>query len=101
MSQTTKVAPEQIEEWKKKYGEIFEFEAEGKTVYLKKPGREVLRAANAGAGDDTIKWNEIIIKNCWLEGDACFLDDDDYFFGLSAKLTELIKRKQVELKKTY
>jgi hypothetical protein len=99
MSQTSKVTPEQIEEWKKKHGAVYEFSSEGKVCYLRKPSRDILRAANVGSGEDTIKWNEIIVKNCFLGGDEMFLTDDDYFFGLSKMLTELVETKKVELKK--
>ena len=98
---TTVVTPQQIEEWKKAHGQVHEFEADGKICYLKKPTRDVIRAANTAAGDDTIKWNEIVIRNCWLGGDECFQTEDDYFFGLSKQLGEIVKSKQVELKKTY
>ncbi len=98
----TVVTEQLIEEWKKKHGEVFEFEAEdGKKCWFRKPDRETLRACNLGSGDDTIKWNEILVKNCFLGGDEEFKTQDDYFFGLSTQLAELIKRKQVQLKKTY
>jgi hypothetical protein len=81
---------------------VLYFQSEdGKQVWLRKPSREIMRAANAGSGNDTILWNEIIIKNCMIAGDSCFIEDDDYFFGLSRQLTELLPSKNVSLKKVY
>ncbi len=91
---------QQIIEWKEKYGRIFPFESEdGKTCWLRKADRKILSACRAKAGEDQIVFNELLLKNCWLAGDECFKDEDEYFFGIQNKLSELIVVKQVELKK--
>lgn len=42
----SKVAQEQIDNWKKKHGEIFKLEFEdGKEAYLKKPDRKIMSYA--------------------------------------------------------
>ncbi|MDJ1494156.1 hypothetical protein QNI19_14525 [Cytophagaceae bacterium DM2B3-1] len=94
--------PQQLEEWTKKYGKVNEFEsADGKKCWLAKPSRDVIRAANVAGGDDSIKWNEVLLKNIFLAGDPCFITDDEYFFGLTKELGDLVPKKLVELKKTY
>ena len=35
-----------IAAWKKKYGDVFAYEVDGKTCYLHRPGRDVIAAAS-------------------------------------------------------
>ena len=46
-----------------------------------------------------MKYNEIMLRNCWLAGDEEIKTDDALFLGVSAKLGELIDIKEAELKK--
>lgn len=87
-----------IETWKKKYGRVFRLDVDGHTAYLKKPDRHVLALASVEGGKDPIKYNEILLRNCWLAGDEEIKKNDDLFFGASAKLQELIDIKEAELK---
>ena len=90
---------QRIEEWKKKYNKIFAYKVDEKTVYLKQPDRKILSAATIGAKGDPMKYNEIVLKNCWLGDDIELLEDDSIFFGLSQKVDELVDAKVGELKK--
>jgi hypothetical protein len=100
MKEQTNPSPELIAEWKQKYGEVYEFTSDdGRRCWLRRPTREILRAANKASGDDTIKWNEIIVENCLIAGDEAFKTNDRLFFGLSKTLTELVEAAKVELKK--
>ncbi len=87
-----------IEEWKKKYGRIFLIEVEDKKAYLKKPGRKALGAAAVIGGKDPMKYNEILLNSCWIEGDEEIREDDGLFLAVSAKLAELIEIKDAEIK---
>lgn len=94
-----KFTKEQIETLKKKHGEIFEIEVEDKVCYLKKPSRKVLSLAATAGQHDPMKYNEVILANCWVSGDEEIKTDDAYFLGVSGVLTELIEIKKASLKK--
>ena len=49
--------------------------------------------------NDPMKYNEILLANCWLAGDEEIKEDDALFLGVSAKLGELVEIKEAELKK--
>ncbi|KAA6348041.1 hypothetical protein EZS27_004493 [termite gut metagenome] len=93
------VTQAQIDEWKVKYGDVFCIEVDGKIVYLRKPDRKALSAAAIVGKSDPIKYNEILLKNCWLAGDEEIKTNDDLFLGVSGKLSGIIEIKEAELKK--
>ena len=94
---------DQLKDWKKKYGDdnVFEVVAEDKKAILHKPTRQNLSFANAGSsqGQDSVKFCEILLKQCWIDGDKEIQEIDDYFFGVVPVLTELSKYKEAEIKK--
>lgn len=91
---------EQVAEWKNKYPSgIYRYEVEGKACYLRKPDRKTLSAASVLGKADPMKYNEVILRNCWLAGDEEIKTDDSLFLGISGKLAELIEIKEGELKK--
>lgn len=89
----------QIKEWKSKYGDVFEVLVEDKKCYLRKPDRKILGLATSVGQKNPMKFNEIILHNCWLAGDEEIKTDDDYFLGVGAKLETLIQIKEAEIKK--
>lgn len=93
------VVQEQIEAWKKKYGDVFCVTVGDKVAYLKRPSRQALSAAAVVGKNDPMKYNEILLNNCWLAGDEEIKIDDSLFLGVSAKLGELVEVKEAELKK--
>ena len=90
---------QKIENWKAKYGEVYIYEANGKKCYLRKPDRKALSAASVIGGKDPMKYNEVLLNNCWLEGDEIIKTNDEYFMGVSQVLAELIVIKEGKLKK--
>lgn len=96
MSKATK---EQVAEWKKEHGDVFEIEVDGKVCYLKKPTRRVLSAAAVAGQRDPMKYNEVILTNCWLWGDEVIKTDDALFLGVSAKLGDLVEVVEASIKK--
>jgi hypothetical protein len=90
--------PEQLAEWKAKYGEFFGIQIEDKVCYLKKPDRKSLSFASQ-VGSDPMKFNEVILKNCWLGGDEDILINDSLFLAASSKLDQVIEFKKAELVK--
>lgn len=91
--------PEQIEEWKRKHGDVRAVIVDGHIGYLKKPDRKTLSYASAVGSKDPVKFNEILLGNCWLGGSEDIKTDDALFFGASATLAELIEVKTAELVK--
>lgn len=89
---------EQIAIWKKEHGEFFGIVIEDKVCYLKKPDRKVLSYASQ-VGSDPMKFNEVIMKNCWISGDEEILTDDSLFLAASTKLDQVIEFKKAELVK--
>lgn len=89
---------EQITAWKSQYGEFFGIVIEDKVCYLKKPDRKTLSFASQ-VGSDPMKFNEVILKNCWIGGDEEILIDDSLFLAASSKLDQVIEFKKAELVK--
>jgi len=91
--------PEQVTEWKAKHKEVFAITVDGHVAYLKKPDRKTIAYASSVGAKDPIKFNEIMLANCWLGGSEAIKTDDDLFLGASGKLAELIEVKEAELVK--
>lgn len=112
MENKQKTIEQKIEEWKRKYGSVYSVEVKAagvanpdsdeagvKVCYLRKPDRKALSAASVVGAADPFKYNEILLSNCWIEGDEEIRTDDSYFLGVSAKLGELIEIKEASIKK--
>lgn len=94
-----KPTQEQINEWKKKYGEISVLRVEDKVAYLKTPNRKTLSYATSVASKDPLKFNEILLDNCWIDGDEEIKTNDALFLSASSKLADLIEIKEATLEK--
>lgn len=88
-----------IATWKAKHGEVFMVEVDGKIAYLKKPDRKTISAATMVGKNDPIKFTEILLANCWIEGDEEIKTDNELFFGVAAHLDKLMQAKEATLKK--
>ena len=91
--------PGQIEAWKKQHGDVFAATVDDGVCYLKKPSRKALGYATFASKSDPLKFNEVILNECWLGGDESIRIDDSKFLGLSGVLTQLIEVKEAEIKK--
>ncbi|MFU8843484.1 MAG: hypothetical protein ACNA7V_06705 [Bacteroidales bacterium] len=96
---TGEASPEQIELWKKKHRDIFRLVVDGHVGYFKKPDRKTLSYATVAGAKDPIKFNEVLMNNCWVGGSEEIKTDDSLFFSASGKLAELIEIKEAELVK--
>lgn len=94
---STEVTPEIIAQWKKEHGDVFKIEVEDKVAYLKTPTRKTLSFASSTK--DSFRFNEIILKDCWLAGDEEIKTNDSYFLAACSKLDGIISVKQAELVK--
>jgi hypothetical protein len=88
---------EQIEAWKQQYGKVFGIKVDGHICYLRTPDRKTLSYAASVGSKNAIKFNEIILNNCWLGGSEAIKTNDTLFLSVSGKLHELIEVKEAEL----
>ena len=93
------VTKEQIQEWKNQYKDIFVISVEDKKVYLRTPDRKTLSYASTLATKDPLRFNEVILENCWLGGDEEIKTNDELFLAVSSKLPDLIQIKEATLEK--
>lgn len=93
------VDAEKVAEWKAKHKDIYSIVVDGHICYLRKPDRKILSYAAPIGAKDPIKFNEILLANCWLGGSEEIKTSDDLFLGASAKVADLIEVKEAELVK--
>ena len=91
------VNQEQIDAWKKQHGEVKALIIDGHIGYLKKPDRKTIGYASTVGSKDPIKFNEIILSNCWLGGSEDIKTDDSLFLSAGQVLADLIQVKEAEL----
>jgi len=94
----------QIDEWKKKHGEVHAVEVkdnEGNTkrAYFRKADRPTLSAAMKFGSSDPMKFNDTLFTNCWLAGDDVIKTDDDMYLAASTAFAGTVKIREAELKK--
>lgn len=94
-----KATQEQIQEWKAKYGVVFEISVEDKVCYLHKPSRKTMGYAAMASKDNPLRFNEVILNDCWIAGDEDLRTDDELFMSVSGRIGEIVEIKQAELKK--
>ncbi len=93
------VDQKQVDAWKEKHGEVYKINVGDKVCYLKEPSRKALSFAAAAGQTDPLRYNEIILKDCWLAGDEEIQTNNGLFLSVSAQLPKLIEIKEAELVK--
>ena len=88
----------QIADWKKKHGEVYKVTVDGKSCYLHKPDRKTLAYVST-AKDNPIRMSELMLNNCWIDGDEEIKTDDALLLGVVQQMGALISIKQAELVK--
>ena len=83
--------PEQIEAWKQKHGDVFAVTVGNSVCYLKRPTRKAISYASVAGKNDPLKFNEVLLNDCWLGGDDRIKSDDTMFISASAMVAELIE----------
>jgi hypothetical protein len=93
--------PEQIAEWKATHLDVYKIEIpeDNKVCYLRKPTRQELSYASTAGTQDPMKFNEQILKNCWLGGDEEIKTNDSLFLAVSTQLDKVLEFKKAELEK--
>ncbi|MHB9003518.1 MAG: hypothetical protein ACYC6C_05580 [Coriobacteriia bacterium] len=89
----TNVTKEVIEAWKKKFGAVYKYSTkDGKVCYLKCPDLQILDACRTISGGSSLKFDQALVDNCWLEGDLEFKTVDKYRMGLYDWLGGIVKK---------
>ena len=92
-----KYTKEQIAEWKRKHGELFEITVEGKSCILHRPTRQDL--SYASVVKDPIKMSETMLNQLWVAGDEEIKTDDSLFLAAIQKMQDVLEVKEAEIKK--
>lgn len=92
-----KYAKEQIAEWKRKHGELFEITVESKSCILHRPTRQDL--SYASVVKDPIKMSETMLNQLWVAGDEEIKTDDSLFLAAIQKMQEVLEVKEAAIKK--
>ena len=89
----------EIDDWKKRHGDIYAIKVDGHVCYLRKPTRRDLSFASSAGKKDPLKFNETLLRDCWLGGSEAIRRDDDKFMGASGVLDKIIPDAEAELEK--
>ena len=92
-----KFTKEQIQEWKKKHGDLFEITVDGKSCILHRPTRRDL--SYASVVKDPIKMSETILNQLGVDGDEEIKTNDTLFFAAIQKMQDVLEVKEAEIKK--
>ena len=84
------VTADQINAWKEQHGEVFAIKVNGHVCYLRKPTRRELSFATTAGKNDPLKFNETLLRGCWLGGSEAIRRDDDKFMGASGVLDKIV-----------
>ena len=85
------------EAWKAKHGDLYQISVDGKSCLLRRPTRKDISYASVVR--DPMQLSETMLKQLWLDGDKEILEQDDLFLAVVAKMEEVMKIKEAEIKK--
>ena len=88
---------EQINIWKKEHGKVFKYVIEDKVCYLRPVDRTTFALAASKVSASPAKFNEVVLEKIWLGGDETIKNEDNYYFGLSEFVDELMDKKKGSL----
>lgn len=92
------ITAEQIQEWKAKYGGVWEFPVDDKTAYLRDPDMlDFKRAFNAMQTDGDVGFGEALLDALFIGGDEEVRKDDAYFIPARKKLISFFNYDDAEL----
>ena len=92
-----KYTKEQVAEWKRKHGDIFELSVEDKSCIVRRPNRKDL--SYVSVVKNPIQMSETLLKQLWVDGDKEILEDDSLVLAVIPKMEEVIKIKESAIKK--
>ena len=90
---------DQIKAWKQQYDAVFKITAPEKQLcaFCRNPTRQEMSFISEIK--DPVKFNEALLKNCWLEGDKEIQTSDTVFMGLAPQIAQLMHSEEVILEK--
>ncbi|MCC9071217.1 hypothetical protein LNQ49_06370 [Flavobacterium sp. F-65] len=92
------IKQEQINEWKEKYGQIYELPVEDKVAYLREPKMTTFKHAfSAMQKDGEITFGEVMLNELFIGGDEEIKTNDDYFFAARKELANFFNFDDAEI----
>lgn len=92
--------PEQIEAWKREFEIVFQYtSADNRVAYFRTPTLQILDACKTLSGGSAMKFNELLMNNCWLGGDDELRKHDKYKMGIFEWLPDIIIKVEGRLEK--
>lgn len=87
-----KATQEEIQEWKKKYGSVYELEADDKTCYVFSPinNLSVLKSFMQALTKEAVACVDVLLANCWIAGDEEIKTDDSIKLGIVDQVRDLV-----------
>ena len=84
-----------------KVSQIFANKKDCETIsaYFKKPDRKILGMVMSIDKQNSLRAKEILLTNCFLEGDKRILTDDDYFYSACTKAYDTFDIMDADIKK--
>lgn len=98
--ETFTLTPEQIKEWKGKYGSFYKLTAEsGEVCFIKDPCSSliVMAAATEAMQQSTIAFVQTILANCFLDGDEAMKTDPGIQLGLLDQVNQITDLPEMEI----
>ncbi len=95
------VTEAQIQQWKKKYGDVYEISVKGKRMFVRPPGRNELGYVyqSEKRGDNIFDAQAVVLNSIYLGGDKEIINDDRYFMAAVQVLEQLMDFGEAKLKK--
>lgn len=88
----------QINEWKEKYGEVYELPVDDKAAFLRMPKMaDFKRAFTAMQKDGELAFGEVMLEALFIGGDTEIKTVDEYFFPARKELTEFFNYDDAEI----
>ncbi|AMA48990.1 hypothetical protein [Flavobacterium covae] len=87
----------QINEWKEKYGGVYELPVEDKTAYLREPKMTDFKRAFTALQESEVGFGEALLTSLFIGGDEEIKTDDDYFFPARKQLKEFFIYDDAEI----
>lgn len=88
---------QKIQEWKEKYGGVFELPVDDKTCYLREPDMNDYKRAFIAMDDGNSAFGETMLMSLWIDGDQEIKLNNDYFAPAKDEITKLLKYDDAEI----
>jgi len=95
-----KIDDKQINEWKEKYGSVYELPVEDKVAYLREPKmKDFKRAFTTMQNNGDLAFGEEMVNLLFIGGDEEIKTNDDYFFAARKEITSFLNFEEAEITK--